>query len=82
MVAIEDVNSLQDTGFQTREIPASTWAIFASVGPMPNAIQTVWEKIFKECPRQALSMLMHLRLKYIFREIHRHRIINAKYGYR
>lgn len=48
MIAIEAVKNLQDTDFETREIPAGTWAVFASVGPMPNAIQTVWEKIFTE----------------------------------
>lgn len=48
MVAIEDVNDLNDTGFETREIPASMWAVFTSVGPMPCAIQTVWQKIFQE----------------------------------
>ncbi len=30
------------------EIPASTWAVFESVGPMPEAIQKVWERIFSE----------------------------------
>ncbi|MFZ5967819.1 MAG: AraC family transcriptional regulator [Bacillota bacterium] len=31
-----------------KEIPAATWAIFESVGPMPKAIQDVWERIFSE----------------------------------
>lgn len=48
MIAIEDVNDLKDTGFEIREIPASTWAVFSSVGPMPHAIQTVWQRIFQE----------------------------------
>lgn len=48
MIAIEDVNDLTDTGFETREIIATTWAIFTSVGPMPHAIQKVWERIFQE----------------------------------
>lgn len=30
------------------QIPALTWAIFESVGPMPNAIQEVTKKIFSE----------------------------------
>ncbi|MBC1479816.1 AraC family transcriptional regulator [Listeria seeligeri] len=29
-------------------IPASKWAIFKSVGPMPTAIQEVWQYIFGE----------------------------------
>lgn len=48
MIAIEDVNNLKDTGFETREILAATWAVFTSVGPMPRAIQKVWERIFQE----------------------------------
>ena len=48
MIAIEDVNNSKDTGFETRKIPASTWAIFTSVGPMPHSIQKVWERIFQE----------------------------------
>jgi AraC family transcriptional regulator len=48
MIAIEDVNNLKDTGFETREIPAGAWAVFTSVGPMPHAIQKVWERAFQE----------------------------------
>ncbi|MDR2532596.1 MAG: GyrI-like domain-containing protein [Oscillospiraceae bacterium] len=33
---------------EEREIPASTWAVFESVGPMPKAIQDVWGRIFSE----------------------------------
>lgn len=35
-------------GLSSLEIPASTWAIFESVGPMPGAIQEVWGRIFGE----------------------------------
>lgn len=48
MIAIEDVTNSGDTGFETREIPAATWAVFTSVGPMPHAIQNVWTRIFEE----------------------------------
>ena len=30
------------------EIPAATWAVFESVGPMPYSIQQVWHDIFAE----------------------------------
>jgi AraC family transcriptional regulator len=30
------------------EIPAATYAIFEVVGPMPDAIQSMWEKIYSE----------------------------------
>lgn len=35
-------------GFQVREIPARTWAIFRCKGPMPEAIQTLWRRIYAE----------------------------------
>jgi AraC family transcriptional regulator len=35
-------------GFIMRTIPASIWAIFTSVGPMPGAIQNVFGRIFQE----------------------------------
>lgn len=34
--------------FMTMEIPAAKWAIFEVVGPMPNAMQDMWKKIFSE----------------------------------
>jgi AraC family transcriptional regulator len=34
--------------FDTWDVPASTWAIFESIGPMPNAIQETWHRIFAE----------------------------------
>ncbi len=47
MVAVEDKGYSKD-GFTTRVIPEATWAVFTAVGPMPNAIQEVWKKIFQE----------------------------------
>ncbi|MCY1714171.1 AraC family transcriptional regulator [Caproiciproducens galactitolivorans] len=35
-------------GMETLEIPKSTWAVFESVGPIPEAIQDVWKRIFSE----------------------------------
>lgn len=35
-------------GYVAREIPASTWAVFTSVGAMPDAIQKVWVRVFQE----------------------------------
>ena len=35
-------------GLSSLEIPACTWAIFESVGPMPTAIQEVWGRIYGE----------------------------------
>lgn len=35
-------------GMETLNIPKQTWAVFESVGPMPDAIQDVWKRIFSE----------------------------------
>jgi AraC family transcriptional regulator len=37
-------------------VPAATWAVFPAHGPMPNAIQDVWKRIYAEWyPRPAMS---------------------------
>ncbi|MDP4161027.1 MAG: GyrI-like domain-containing protein [Bacillota bacterium] len=48
MIAIEDVRNSQGHEFEMREIPAASWAVFTSVGPMPDAIIKVWSNIFQE----------------------------------
>ena len=35
-------------GFKIMHLPEYTWAVFKCVGPMPKAIQDMWEKIYKE----------------------------------
>ncbi|KAA0561543.1 AraC family transcriptional regulator [Bacillus sp. CH30_1T] len=40
--------SEEDRSLEVKEIPAATWAVFESVGPMPNAIQGVWKRIYSE----------------------------------
>ena len=34
--------------FKQLEVAASTWAIFEAVGPFPDALQNVWERIYSE----------------------------------
>jgi AraC family transcriptional regulator len=34
--------------FEVKEIPAATYAVFESIGPMPHAIQGVWQRIYSE----------------------------------
>ncbi len=34
--------------YEVLDIPAATWAIFDSVGPMPHTIQNIWKRIFSE----------------------------------
>lgn len=46
-IAVESEAAVPD-GFSSTVIPAATWAVFTSVGPMPHAIQKVWERIFQE----------------------------------
>lgn len=48
MIAVEKPQEEVPGGLIEKEIPAATWAIFESVGPMPNAIQEIWERIFSE----------------------------------
>ncbi len=35
-------------GYVVKDIPASTWAVFESIGAMPDAIQAVWKRVFSE----------------------------------
>ncbi len=35
-------------GFELIRLPAYTWAVFRCVGPMPGAIQAMWERIYRE----------------------------------
>ena len=35
-------------GFERLHIPAYTWAVFKCVGPVPEAIQAMWERIYRE----------------------------------
>ncbi len=35
-------------GFEILHIPEYTWVVFKCVGPSPDAIQEMWERIYKE----------------------------------
>jgi len=48
LVGAEVAAEPQEPGLTTIEIPASEWMIFEAIGPMPAAIQDVWQKIFAE----------------------------------
>ena len=41
-------NNKSSDAFELLTIPAATWAVFDCVGPMPDAMQVVWEKIFRD----------------------------------
>lgn len=36
------------TGLTQLEVPASTWAIFESIGPFPEKLQSIWGRIYSE----------------------------------
>lgn len=40
-------------GFEILTIPAHTWAVFKCVGPVPDAMQEVWKRIYSEWLPQA-----------------------------
>lgn len=46
--AVEADPSTDPQGFEKGSVPAATWAVFTSIGPMPHAIQKVWERVFQE----------------------------------
>lgn len=48
MIATKGSPSSQAEGFSLRTVPAATWAIFASVGPVAAALPNVFQRIFQE----------------------------------
>lgn len=47
-IGVENVRDSQVDDLSEKEIPAATWAIFESVGPMPDAIQNLNKRIYSE----------------------------------
>lgn len=48
MIAVEGENIQGVDNCEVITIPDCTWAVFESVGPMPEAIQKIWHRIFAE----------------------------------
>ncbi|MCW3061123.1 MAG: AraC family transcriptional regulator [Capsulimonas sp.] len=48
LIAVEKGEAPPPEDFVEKEIPAATWAVFDSVGGLPDAIQKVWGRIFSE----------------------------------
>lgn len=48
IIATKKTDDFNEKDMSETEIPASTWAVFESVGPMPESIQKVWGRIFSE----------------------------------
>ena len=47
-IGIEKQEKIAPAGFEVIHIPAITWAVFESVGPMPEAIQNLTDRIYQE----------------------------------
>jgi AraC family transcriptional regulator len=47
-IGVEKPDKAVPAGFDVIHIPAATWAVFESIGPMPKAIQDVTKQIFEE----------------------------------
>ncbi len=47
-VAATTTTQQPPAGMEKLEIKAGTWAIFESVGPLPDALQDTWRKIYTE----------------------------------
>jgi AraC family transcriptional regulator len=48
LIAAEKTSDEPLADTEVIEIPAATWAVFEAIGPMPHAIQNVWERIYSE----------------------------------
>jgi AraC family transcriptional regulator len=48
MIGVEKINEALPKGYVSATIPAATWAVFESVGPLPDAIQDITRRIFTE----------------------------------
>ncbi|ATH94324.1 AraC family transcriptional regulator [Bacillus glycinifermentans] len=48
VIGVEKTTEDLPEGCIVKEIPASTWAVFDAVGPVNQAVQATWERIFSE----------------------------------
>ena len=54
-------------GFEVMDIPAAKWTIFDCIGPMPDAIQSVWKRIFSEwLPATEYELLNLPQIEYYY----------------
>lgn len=49
-IGVEGTPETDSQGYETAVVPAASWAVFTSVGPMPHAIQNVWQRILGVVP--------------------------------
>lgn len=48
VIGVEPNSSVDLSEYDKKEIPATKWAIFPGSGPMPQAMQDVWKRIYGE----------------------------------
>jgi len=48
VIGVEKPEGDVPDSLDTLTIPAATWAVFECIGAMPNAIQSLWKKIYEE----------------------------------
>lgn len=48
VIAVENTSGTEVAGFETFTVPALTWGVFEAIGPMPNAIQELFKRIYTE----------------------------------
>lgn len=48
MIGVEKIKEPIPKGYVSATIPAATWAVFESIGPLPEAIQDITRRIFSE----------------------------------
>ena len=48
MIGVEEIKDTLPKGYVSATIPAATWAVFESVGALPDAIQNLTRRIFTE----------------------------------
>ena len=55
----------EQEGFEKLAIPAATWAVFEVIGPMPNAIQDAWTRIYSEWfPSSGYKQSLNIEFEY------------------
>jgi AraC family transcriptional regulator len=48
MIAAEKPDGATLEGMVEKTVPAASWAVFEAAGPLPEAIQTAWSRIWSE----------------------------------
>ncbi|MDF9841793.1 MULTISPECIES: AraC family transcriptional regulator [unclassified Paenibacillus] len=47
-VGVQADEATDPHGYEKGAVPAASWAVFTSKGPLPHTLQTVWQRIYQE----------------------------------